>query len=270
MSLYNADPLSTIDKPRPLGGNETVKKKAKLYERDAIASRGNLGRGDGGDDGGDTVIYGPTGTIEGVKPAPEDSEETFDPKETSHSEIRLPDMQGLGTDYAHQNKWVAYVPLENVLGRSYNNLQLNLTRFTIPQIQVGSTQQSYKGYSYNFPTHVIQPDTKEMTFEYIVDENWYNYKALYTFCSQTGNFNPVDDSSITGTAEAYKSNFIDVRVWLINHYKKRVLDFLFHDCWIHMFADLALDYSSTEEVHHSFSFYYSTFELTLPASGQAQ
>lgn len=41
-------------------------------------------------------------------------------------------MQGLNTMYSHSNKWVGYFPLMNVLGPKYNNLELNLTRFSIP------------------------------------------------------------------------------------------------------------------------------------------
>jgi hypothetical protein len=48
-------------------------------------------------------------------------------------------MQGLNTNFSHANKWVGYFPLANVLGNKYNNLELNLTRFSIPQMVMGST-----------------------------------------------------------------------------------------------------------------------------------
>lgn len=92
-------------------------------------------------------------------------------------------MQGLDTHYAHANHWVGYVPLENVLGRSFSNLQLNLTDFDVPQMVIGSSSVQFKGYMYEVPTHVIDPDTKEITFNYIVDQNFYNYKSLFTFAS---------------------------------------------------------------------------------------
>jgi hypothetical protein len=41
-------------------------------------------------------------------------------------------MQGLNTNFAHKNKWVAYFPLSNILGKKYNNLELNLIRFSVP------------------------------------------------------------------------------------------------------------------------------------------
>lgn len=48
---------------------------------------------------------------------------------------------------------------------------------------IGSSSVQFKGYTYEVPTHVIDPDTKEITFNYIVDQNFYNYKSLFTFAS---------------------------------------------------------------------------------------
>jgi len=81
-------------------------------------------------------------------------------------------MQGLNTNFSHSNKWVGYFPLANVLGKKYNNLELNLTRFSIPQMVMGSTTTSFKGYTYEFPTHLLDAETKEIVIEYIVDEKW--------------------------------------------------------------------------------------------------
>jgi len=41
-------------------------------------------------------------------------------------------MQGLNTNFSHSNKWIGYFPLANALGKKYSNLELNLTRFSIP------------------------------------------------------------------------------------------------------------------------------------------
>jgi hypothetical protein len=39
---------------------------------------------------------------------------------------------GLNTNLANSNKWIGYFPLEDVLGKKYNNLELHLTRFSLP------------------------------------------------------------------------------------------------------------------------------------------
>ena len=84
----------------------------------------------------------------------------------------------------------------NVLGKKYNNLELNLTRFSIPQLVMGSTTTTFKGYSYEFPTKVIDAESKQIDLEYIIDEKWANYKALFKWCSATeGQINQVIDTS---------------------------------------------------------------------------
>lgn len=171
-------------------------------------------------------------------------------------------MQGLNTNFAIANKWICYCPISNVLGNAYSNLELNLKRFTIPQLIVGATSVQFKGYTYEIPTKVIDADTKEITLEYLIDSNWANYKALYTFASQTGTFNPVSDETASGVST---SNFIDIRIWLVDPYKKRIIDFIFHNCWIKVFGDLALDYSSADEINHTVTFAYSNFEIAQAA-----
>lgn len=55
------------------------------------------------------------------------------------SKIHVHLMNGLNTEYSNSNKWWGYFPLANILGKSYTDLELNLTRFSIPQMVMGST-----------------------------------------------------------------------------------------------------------------------------------
>lgn len=147
--------------------------------------------------------------------------------------ISVPDMNGLGTEYANSNKWIAYLPMANVLGRDYSAIELNLTRFSLPQMNMGSTTTSYKGYSVEFPTKVMDSESKTLTLEYIIDDNWQNYRSLYAWMSALeGNINKVIDTNIDGIAP---TQYIDCRIWLINHFKKRIIDFVFENCWIKTF-----------------------------------
>lgn len=45
---------------------------------------------------------------------------------------KSPNMMGLNTNLANSNKWIAYFPLEDNLGKKYNNLELHLVRFSLP------------------------------------------------------------------------------------------------------------------------------------------
>jgi len=87
---------------------------------------------------------------------------------------------------------------------------------------MGSMTGSFRGYTKEIPTKVINADTKELTLEYIVDEYWQNYKSLYAWQSCiTGTLNPVtDDASNQGISP---SEYITLRIYLLNNYKKKVL-----------------------------------------------
>lgn len=43
-----------------------------------------------------------------------------------------PNLTGLNTNLANSNHWVAYLPIESVLGPKYNDLELHITRFSLP------------------------------------------------------------------------------------------------------------------------------------------
>lgn len=193
--------------------------------------------------------------------------ELGDPVNNANS---MPKMQGLNTSFAIKNKWVMYVPLKSILPESFENIELNLTKFNLPQIQMNSTSTSFRGYTVELPTKLVNSDTKELTLEYIIDERWTAYKALYCWAAGIGIFVPLTEASsdISNTAGAAvnmidpnRLPILDCRIWLMDSYKKRIIDFVFRDCWIKNFSELDLDYSNTDEVHHRFTVAYSKFEI---------
>lgn len=170
--------------------------------------------------------------------------------------------QGLERHAAIENKWIGYVPLESVLGKNYKNLELRLTRFTMPPITIGTSSVSFKSYTLEVPTHILNAETKELSFEYIVDEDFENYAALYNWASGIGNFvNIGDENNAQNTQGVITNSLIPVRVWLLDSYKKVRREFLFEGAFIKQFNDLQLDYSNANEVHHSFVLAYYDFKV---------
>ena len=179
--------------------------------------------------------------------------------EFKKTSLDLPQSNGLNPTYTTGNKWVGYIPIQNVLGKKWNNLELNLTRFSIPQMEMGSASTSFKGYEYFIPTKVMDGGTKEINFDYIIDQNWYNYKSLYAWMSGLkGNINEVYKVGDTGVLS---KETLDVRVWLIDSFKNRILDLCFYDSWIRVFQDVQLESSSIDPVLHGFTLCYSHYEI---------
>lgn len=170
--------------------------------------------------------------------------------------------EGLERHAAITNKWIGYVPLESVLGKEYKNLELRLTRFTMPPIEIGTSTVSFKNYSLEVPTHVMNSDTKEVVFEYIVDEDFENYSALYNWASGIGNIVDIgEENNADRTQGLITNSLIPVRVWLLDSYKKVRREFLFEGAFIKQFNDLQLDFSQANEIHHSFTLAYYDFKI---------
>lgn len=172
----------------------------------------------------------------------------------------LPNMMGLNTNLATAKSWIAYFPLEDFLGKKYNNIELHLTRFSLPQMTMNTTTVSYKGYEKEIPTKVMNASTKELTLEYLVDQNWNNYKCLYKWMSGIyGTINPsIDISDVNGINP---TNYIPLRIYLLDNYKKKVIQFFYANVFIKIFNDLALEASNPEEVTHSFTCCYDSFTI---------
>lgn len=190
------------------------------------------------------------------------TEPKFTPSEHSASnagKIVEPNLYGIGTNYATANKWIAFLPLENVLGPRYKNVDLHLTRFSIPQITMGNLEVAYKGYKKQIPNKLIDSETKQLTLEYLIDENWNNYRQLYLWMSSLiGNLNPiVEEETTTITA----SQYIPLHIYLLDNYKKRIMSFMFENCWVQTFNELALDVNNPNPITHSFTFYYDQMKL---------
>lgn len=173
---------------------------------------------------------------------------------------KSPNMMGLNTNLANSNKWVAYFPIQSILGTKYNDIELHLTRFSLPQMEMGSTSVSYKGYTKYMPTKIMNPDTKELTLEYLIDEKWHNYKSLYLWMNSTeGNINKtVKDETI---APITPNMYLPLRIYLLDNFKRKVIQFLFENCWIKMFNDVALEANNPGQVNASFTCCYDRFSI---------
>lgn len=180
-------------------------------------------------------------------------------KDLKRAEI-LPQLNGLNTNLTNQHLWFAYFPIESILGKKYNGLELHLTRFSLPQMEMSSTEISYKGYTKSIPTKVMNPQTKELTLEYLVDEYWQNYKALYLWMTSVeGNINNVVDGEKINPITP--NMYLPLRIYLLDNYKKKRIQFLFENCWIKLFNDIALEQNNPGEVTASFTCVYDRFSI---------
>ena len=165
----------------------------------------------------------------------------------------------MDVNYANQNKWFGMYALEDCLGKRYKNLNLHITKFSLPQLVMSSQTVSFRGYSKEMPSKVLMPDTKEITIDYIVDSNWDNYRVLYAFMSNiNGTINPVSTDQKTGILP---SEYVPFRLYLLGPYKKKIISFVFENTWIKVFNELQLDVNQPGEVTHSFTLVWDRYRI---------
>ena len=164
--------------------------------------------------------------------------------------------------YANKNKWIAEIPLYLVLGPSYQNVNLRLSTFTMPAIEMGTDKVSYRSIEIERPTYTMSPGSKEITFNYFINSDWTDYRALYNWCMNNAPINKAANALDTGNVSADGLlKVCDIDVTLLSPYKKPVVGFRFKNCWIKAFSDLQLSYAEADEIQHSFTCAYSHFVL---------
>lgn len=179
--------------------------------------------------------------------------------ELQSDEPTIATIHNMDVNYAIANKWFAHYALEDVLGKKYSDLNLHLTNFSIPQLMQSSNTVSFRGYEKEIPGKVLIPSTKELNLEYIVDQDWKNYRALYALISNiNGTLNPVSSDEKTGILP---SEYLPLRIYLLGPYKKKIIQFHFENTWIKIFNELQLNSNSSDEVKHSFTVVFDSFYI---------
>lgn len=141
-------------------------------------------------------------------------------------------------------------------------MNLRLSTFTIPSIEMGTDKVMYRSIEIERPTYTMSPGSKEITFNYFVSADWTDYRALYNWAMNNAPVNKGANALDTGNVEANGLlNVCDIDVTLLSPYKKRVIGFRFKNCWIKSFSDLQLSYSEADEIQHSFTCAYTHFVL---------
>lgn len=180
-------------------------------------------------------------------------------------------MDNFSTQYnfATSNKWIASIPFHKIEpGLTSENVTFNLLDFTIPEIAIAKNDISLYGQQYSVPANTIDMQ-KEITFNYILSSNWYQYMLLYKWfyrilnrSKTTSNINPWDltPDIIANTC---------VSVFVLSEFMKPILEFKFEGAWVQRFGSLSMDYTGDAAiVKHSFTCQYLNWGVYDPNTGE--
>jgi hypothetical protein len=153
------------------------------------------------------------------------------------------------------NKWMLILPYKKIDSEiTTDNIAMNLTNFTLPDLEIGSVDFDIRGRAIPIPTHV-QNEDKTLTFNYMLSSDWHQYKFLWKW------FNQISDEN-NGASDSYGNLVVDISILLISEYKKALFTMNFRGCWINSLQSLDLNYQSGEEnIQHSFTVKYATFDF---------
>jgi len=163
-------------------------------------------------------------------------------------------------NYLTNPKWLATVPM-GILFPEAKDINLNLIQFDIPDLIIGATEASYLGYEIQYPTGLIQPDTKELTFNYIMDVSQNTYRMLYNW-SRVYTDHILDIIPTKPKPEPAFTDRIPISVMILDEWKSPIFKITYYNCWITNFSNVSMSYQDDPTViEHSFTIAYSNFRV---------
>jgi hypothetical protein len=126
---------------------------------------------------------------------------------------------------------------------SSSEICLNLTKFNVNPITLGSAEFWAKGYNIEVPSYT-RTDNKTNMFEYAMDSNLSQYIFLYKWLEKIVPYYSGSNPDVANLGEI----LINIRVWILSEFKKPVLEVVFEDCWLSELGGLNFDYQGQDEV----------------------
>lgn len=163
---------------------------------------------------------------------------------------------------ATKNKWYADIPLR-MISNDFEDVTLKLQSFVIPRIFIGTTSLHYKGVEMKVPSKTFNPSNKTLRFTYLIDAKWESYLRLYQWANcfaSIDNPTPFDQVKQNKLTDAWWN--IPIHVYLLDEFKKTVMNMVFYGCIIEEFGELDVSYKDNPDVmSHSFTVSYQRMEI---------
>jgi len=156
--------------------------------------------------------------------------------------------------------WIAQIPFEQVnTDLKSRQMIFNLTTFILPEQNMNINEIHYQGANLHLPSGVRDSD-KDLSFEYLLDENLMSYKFLYDWAALFSQEGGAGSSTVINGVLA--EGIVPVTVILLTPFKKPLLTLKFHDAWISRIGELNLSYQSEDNpILHTFDLKYSWMEM---------
>lgn len=165
----------------------------------------------------------------------------------------------IGLNIATANSWIAIIPY-HIIDPSADSSELiafNLNSFNFAGLIMAGSEIPRFGEMFPIPSGVIETD-KVVTFRYKPDSEWKQYEFLFNWFDRQQNNKKNEHIDYN---EWINSDLVDIKVYLLNEYKKPRLKWTFNNCWLKEFGDLDMVYDSQggTGLDHGFSIQYMDY-----------
>lgn len=160
-------------------------------------------------------------------------------------------------NFSTANKWVAVIPFQ-IIDPNYTSdtVMFNLTNFSLPEMSVATTTQTFHGYEMEIPTNVRNQD-KTLTFEYMLSSDFHQYKVLYKWLDK------IVKEEGSGSEYSLGQYVLPIHIIMLSEFKQPIFEIIFNECWLSNLGALDFDYQDDDAspIKHSFTVTYFNFEL---------
>jgi hypothetical protein len=167
-------------------------------------------------------------------------------------------------NFATQSRWICKIPINTLFPSLPDDFSLNLTKFTVPEMEFKTATMNYGGYNVDLPAGIINSDTKRLTINYLLNSNFVQYLTLLKWMERIAAYQTLITSNNNSEKPGVLLDWrLPVNITLLSEFKQPLLNIKYSDCWIVGFGALDMDYQAEDTpILHSFTLAYTDFKLT--------
>jgi hypothetical protein len=169
------------------------------------------------------------------------------------------EKETIGLNLATSNSWIAVIPYNIIDPDNGNEIAFNLRSFNYAGVIMSGADIPRYGEMFPKPSGAVESD-KIVTFRYKPDSEWKQYEFLFRWFDLIANNKKLDHSEYNSWIN---SSLVNVKIYLLNEYKKPKLKWTFNNCWLKEFGELDMEYDSAggTGLDHGFSLQYMDYDF---------
>lgn len=175
------------------------------------------------------------------------------------SETIFPAHQNLAT----KTKWIAEIPFSLLFSDISSSINLNITRFTLPSLNMETPEASYLSYDVPVPSRIQNIDSKEVEFEYILSSDYNQYFLMCRWLNACVANEFLENENLTLKQKELAVK-LPINLFLLSEFKTNVYKIKFNNCFINSLESMDFIYNTSDDevLKHVFrcSFSNITFE----------